>query len=92
MTPPLLPAAALEVKGLRYRYPDGTAALNGMSFAVAAGECVGVIGPNGNCWISRVTPIMKLWMLVDSSGSTKPEARPSAMQFFSHTVLRAPAR
>jgi energy-coupling factor transporter ATP-binding protein EcfA2 len=41
-TPP-----AVEVRDLRYRYADGTEALAGMTFSVAAGECVGVIGPNG---------------------------------------------
>lgn len=41
------PASAVEVKDLRYRYADGTSALNGMTFSVASGECVGIIGPNG---------------------------------------------
>ena len=37
----------LEVTGLGYRYPDGTAALCEVSFRVAAGERVALIGPNG---------------------------------------------
>jgi cobalt/nickel transport system ATP-binding protein len=37
----------LEVRGLGYRYPDGTAALEGIGFDVAEGERVGLIGPNG---------------------------------------------
>jgi cobalt/nickel transport system ATP-binding protein len=44
MTPP---ATVIQVQDLRYRYPDGTAALNDVSFEVASGECVGLIGPNG---------------------------------------------
>lgn len=38
---------ALEVRDLRYRYPDGTDALRGVAFTVGAGERVGIIGPNG---------------------------------------------
>jgi energy-coupling factor transporter ATP-binding protein EcfA2 len=38
---------AVEVKNLSYRYPDGRAALDGVSLAAAEGETVGVIGPNG---------------------------------------------
>jgi ABC-2 type transport system ATP-binding protein len=37
---------ALEVEGLGRTY-DGTRALEGLSFAVSAGEIVGLVGPNG---------------------------------------------
>lgn len=38
---------AIQVRDLTFAYPDGTSALSGVSFAVAAGESVGLIGPNG---------------------------------------------
>lgn len=38
---------AIHVCDLSFAYPDGAPALTGISFAVAAGESIGLVGPNG---------------------------------------------
>ena len=43
-SPPFL----LEVRDLRYRYPDGSPALNGVTLCLERGEKLAVIGPNGS--------------------------------------------
>ena len=37
----------VEVKDLRYAYPDGTEALNGISFRLVHGESAAIVGANG---------------------------------------------
>jgi cobalt/nickel transport system ATP-binding protein len=38
---------AVEVRELRFAYPQGAMALDGVSFTVGTGESVGLVGPNG---------------------------------------------
>ncbi|MEO8126591.1 MAG: ABC transporter ATP-binding protein, partial [Bryobacteraceae bacterium] len=38
----------VQVRGLRYTYDDGTAALNGIDFDLFAGETVALLGANGS--------------------------------------------
>lgn len=40
-------ASAIDVRNLAFRYPNGHAALQQISFSVAAGERVAIVGPNG---------------------------------------------
>jgi cobalt/nickel transport system ATP-binding protein len=39
--------SVVEIKDLRYAYPDGTLALNGVTLEVGKGEALGLIGSNG---------------------------------------------
>lgn len=40
-------APAVRMRGLTYRYPDGTPALDGVSLELAPGQALGLVGANG---------------------------------------------
>src|SRR5271154_6501027 len=41
------PVPAVQVGGLKYRYPDGQIALLGVDLTIQRGESVALVGPNG---------------------------------------------
>jgi len=56
----------VEVRGLRYRYADGTQALDGVDFHLDAGECVALLGANGS---GKTTFVLHLNGLLAGEGS-----------------------
>ena len=55
----------VEVSGLRYRYPDGTLALDGVDFCLQAGETVAIFGSNGS---GKTTFVLHLNGLLEGEG------------------------
>src|SRR6266704_880738 len=60
------PVPLIEVRGLKYQYDDGTAALNGVDFRLDAGETVALFGANGS---GKTTFVLNLNGLLVGRGS-----------------------
>lgn len=72
---------AIEIDNLRFAYPDGKPALQGVSFAIAENECVGLIGPNG---------AGKSTLLLHLNGLLPEEpAKNSAVRIFGRPAIEA---
>ena len=57
----------LDVRDLRYAYPDGTEALRGVTFRLEHGEAIGLVGANG---AGKSTMMLALTGLIVPSGGT----------------------
>jgi len=60
--------ALIRVRGLRYRYPDGTLALDGVDFQLELGESVALLGANGS---GKTTFVLHLNGLLEGEGSVE---------------------
>src|SRR5262245_17805579 len=69
-------APLVEVKGLSYRYQDGTAALRGVDFRLCAEETVVLLGANGS---GKTTFVLNLSGLLSHEGAAEGSVRVCGM-------------
>jgi energy-coupling factor transporter ATP-binding protein EcfA2 len=83
-------SALVEIRSLRYRYPDGTQALDGVDFRLDPGECVAVFGANGS---GKTTFALHVAGLLRGEGSVEVRGKTGLLfqdpddQLFMPTVL-----
>ncbi len=80
MTAPLV-----DVSNLRFRYPDGTQALNGIDFSMKHGEAVALLGANGS---GKTTFVLHLLGLLRGEGKIEVEGIPVEPRHYSEVRRR----
>jgi energy-coupling factor transporter ATP-binding protein EcfA2 len=80
-----LTAPLISVRGLHFRYPDGTPALNGIDFNMKAGEAVALLGANGS---GKTTFVLHLLGLLRGEGTIEVAGIPVEPEHYSEVRRR----